>query len=491
MLSRIPASAGFNSRLTGGSRTRSAAASPLCEAAVAQRVDAIEEAGRAARRGSRAARGCDGHGRCRASARGSRRPRVESRLPVGSSASSRRGSLASARAIATRWRSPIDSSSGVCGMRSPRPTRSSHGCASRRASLQRAAAAGELDRRVVERRGVRHQVEGLQHEADVAAAVARALALGHERPGRARRSRRLPLSGRASAAASISSVVLPEPLGPVQPDELAGVDAQRDIVDGGDRDGAAAIALADLLQAAACSPRTIARRGEPARAARRRCPRSSLEQSSPSAIDISMPSPCRADISSDAISSAIARPSTAARSSDEEAVALAQVGHHARARRRSAGAGRARASARASRACCRRATASPSAPASPGRASAEQLEQPAAPGAWPRASSAPRCRARSPRARVRVSPGLGRQSLSRHERDLAAQQPRPLAAAHRAPCRAGEAHAAGVRASRRRRPVRSSVDLPERRAPYTPTIAPAASSRKTRSSTTISRSPSR
>ena len=47
---------------------------------------------------------------------------ARSRLPVGSSASTQSGAVTSARAIATRWRSPPDSSAGRCCTRSPRPT---------------------------------------------------------------------------------------------------------------------------------------------------------------------------------------------------------------------------------------------------------------------------------------------------------------------------------------------------------------------------------
>ncbi len=52
-------------------------------------------------------------------------PDAESSAPVGSSASSRSGSPATARAIATRCFCPPDSSCGRCSVRSPRPTRSS------------------------------------------------------------------------------------------------------------------------------------------------------------------------------------------------------------------------------------------------------------------------------------------------------------------------------------------------------------------------------
>ena len=57
-----------------------------------------------------------------------------SRLPVGSSASSSAGSVTSARAMATRWRWPPDSSLGRWSMRSPRPTFSSAAAARSRRS---------------------------------------------------------------------------------------------------------------------------------------------------------------------------------------------------------------------------------------------------------------------------------------------------------------------------------------------------------------------
>jgi len=52
-----------------------------------------------------------------------------SRLPVGSSANTQAGRLTKARATATRWRSPPDSSPGLCRKRCPRPTCSSSACA--------------------------------------------------------------------------------------------------------------------------------------------------------------------------------------------------------------------------------------------------------------------------------------------------------------------------------------------------------------------------
>ena len=51
------------------------------------------------------------------------RPVLLSRLPVGSSASRYLGWFIRARAMATRWRSPPESSFGRCLRRSARPTR--------------------------------------------------------------------------------------------------------------------------------------------------------------------------------------------------------------------------------------------------------------------------------------------------------------------------------------------------------------------------------
>ena len=52
-------------------------------------------------------------------------PARESRFPVGSSAKTIAGRATTARAIATRWRSPPESCSGRWSSRCPRPTRSS------------------------------------------------------------------------------------------------------------------------------------------------------------------------------------------------------------------------------------------------------------------------------------------------------------------------------------------------------------------------------
>src|SRR5919108_180559 len=63
-------------------------------------------------------------------------PVSESSAPVGSSASSRRGSFASARAIATRWRSPPESTGGCASARRASPTSASSSSARCRRSAR-------------------------------------------------------------------------------------------------------------------------------------------------------------------------------------------------------------------------------------------------------------------------------------------------------------------------------------------------------------------
>ena len=100
-------------------------------------------------------------------------PVASSRLPVGSSASTRRGSRTSARAIATRCCSPPESRSGKLA-RSVREADARRG-APRRA---RRVLTRELRRQqhVLEHAERRDQVEELEHEADLVAAQQRALA---------------------------------------------------------------------------------------------------------------------------------------------------------------------------------------------------------------------------------------------------------------------------------------------------------------------------
>ena len=96
-----------------------------------------------------------------------------SRLPVGSSASTHRGSVTSARASATRCRSPPESSPGRCLTRCPSPTRSSIRCAAARALGRGHAPDRERHRDVLQRGELRQQVVELVDEAERAVAHAR------------------------------------------------------------------------------------------------------------------------------------------------------------------------------------------------------------------------------------------------------------------------------------------------------------------------------
>ena len=89
-----------------------------------------------------------------------------SRLPVGSSARNRIGSLTSARAIATRCCWPPESWAGRWCARSPRPTSASFARAVRRVS-RRAVAVDERQLHVGDRAHPGQQVELLEDEADL------------------------------------------------------------------------------------------------------------------------------------------------------------------------------------------------------------------------------------------------------------------------------------------------------------------------------------
>ncbi len=115
-------------------------------------------------RGSRAARRRRVRARSTRSSSTTSRLRALSRFPVGSSARISRGSPASARAIATRWRSPPESSPGVRSRRSPRPTRSSHCAARACACASGDAAEQQLQRGVLQRRDAGQQMEALVDE---------------------------------------------------------------------------------------------------------------------------------------------------------------------------------------------------------------------------------------------------------------------------------------------------------------------------------------
>ncbi len=96
---------------------------------------------------------------------------VESRLPVGSSAKTIAGRLTSARAHAARCCWPPESSVGLCPSRGAQPDGVDDLVEPRLVGL----AAGEVERQqdVLLRGEGRHQVEGLEHEADLLASQPR------------------------------------------------------------------------------------------------------------------------------------------------------------------------------------------------------------------------------------------------------------------------------------------------------------------------------
>ena len=166
----------------------------------------------------------------------------ESRAPVGSSASSRRGSLASARATATRWRSPPDSSPGRWSVRSCSPTSSSSSAARARRSVRPRRGGDERDLDVGLGGEHRQQVVELEDEADHVAVVARQpavlarrLAVDEDRSGV-----RL-----AEPADDAEQRALARSAGAHQGHALARLDVQRDVVDGQDRAADAADPLQD------------------------------------------------------------------------------------------------------------------------------------------------------------------------------------------------------------------------------------------------------
>ena len=117
----------------------------------------------------------------RANSRMMSSPVAESRLPVGSSASRIEGFMTSARAMATRWRWPPESSFGLWFMRSARSTSSSAPLRALEPGVLRHAGVDERQLDVVQGAGARQQVEGLEDEADLAVADRRQLVVVHLR----------------------------------------------------------------------------------------------------------------------------------------------------------------------------------------------------------------------------------------------------------------------------------------------------------------------
>ena len=220
------------SRTTGGGRVR--VAHVLDQPAVDDLEDAVRLLGDAAVVGhdeeGRAQLGVDPAEEAR------RRPPMlaVSRLPVGSSASTRGGRFMSARAIATRCFWPPESWFAFLPSTPARPSRPSTSSARCRCSAARLAAAGDQRRHehVLEHAELRQQVVELEDEADVLGCAAR-----RGRGGRRRRrprpsTRTRPSVGVSSRPIRFSSVDLPGARLADDRGELAGPDLERHVVEG-------------------------------------------------------------------------------------------------------------------------------------------------------------------------------------------------------------------------------------------------------------------
>ena len=136
-----------------------------------------------------------------------------SRLPVGSSARTIAGSPTSARAMATRWRSPPDSSAGRWPARAASPTSSSASAACgsrcRRATPAYSRPSATFSRAV--RRSMRWNcwnTNPMRRPRTAASRASRSVLTSTPS------MRTVPVDGRCSAPTMLSSVDLPEPDGP-------------------------------------------------------------------------------------------------------------------------------------------------------------------------------------------------------------------------------------------------------------------------------------
>ena len=151
-----------------------------------------------------------------------------SRLPVGSSARTIAGSPTSARATATRWRSPPESLAAEWRSRWERPTRASAAAARSRRSAAGTPGVEQAVGDVVDHRRRLEQEEPLEDEADPGRPEPRQLVVARRRRRRDPRPRCWPLLGRSSVPIRCSSVDLPEPEGPTIAVSSPRRDAQRD-----------------------------------------------------------------------------------------------------------------------------------------------------------------------------------------------------------------------------------------------------------------------
>ncbi len=165
------------------------------------------------------------------------RSTVESRLPVGSSASTSAGRPTTARATATRWRSPPESLLACWCMRWPRPD-PLQGVGGHRAPLGgRPARVEQAVGHVVQGGLGVEQVELLEDEADALRAQRRQLAVGH--PAHVEAAHLDPArGGPVEGAHDVEQGRLARPRGPDHAHQFSGIDPEVDAAQGGDRGGA-------------------------------------------------------------------------------------------------------------------------------------------------------------------------------------------------------------------------------------------------------------
>ena len=154
-------------------------------------------------------------------------PVFESRFPVGSSASRIDGLFTSARAIATRWRCPPESSFGRCDARSVSSTLSSAALARSDPILRRHAGVDQRQLDVVERGRARQQVEGLEDEPDLLVPDAGQVVVVHRRDFLAV-EQVAALRRRVEAADQVHQRGLARPRRPHDRDVLAPLDVDRE-----------------------------------------------------------------------------------------------------------------------------------------------------------------------------------------------------------------------------------------------------------------------
>ena len=156
---------------------------------------------------------------------------MESRLPVGSSARMMEGLLTRARAMATRWRWPPESSLGLWFMRDSRPTSVEGFLGARDARGGGGAVVDQRQLDVVQRGGAGQQIEGLEDEADLLVADARQLVVVQLADQLAVEPV-LALGGRIEAADQVHQRGLAGAGGAHDGDVLVVLDAQRDAAQG-------------------------------------------------------------------------------------------------------------------------------------------------------------------------------------------------------------------------------------------------------------------